>query len=108
MRTTFGLVALSLLVATGASAFDPRKLGEGGSLPLEDIMPLIDKSPRLKGEVEAALAKTAKRAEEIICSGARFPRSWENLGGGRAAPYDCEIGDRTLSIRADVRITGRK
>ena len=24
------------------------------------------------------------------------------------APYECEIGDQTLTIRADVRITGRK
>jgi hypothetical protein len=108
MRTTIGLVVLIVLAAPTAWAFDTSKLGQGGSLPLDDVRPLIDKSPKLKDEVTSALAKAGKKAEEIICSGARFPREWVTLGGARVAPYECEIGDQTLTIRADVRITGRK
>jgi hypothetical protein len=108
MRTTIGLVVLTVLSAPAAWAFDTSKLGQGGSLPLDDIRSLIDKSPKLKDDVASALAKAGKKAEEIICFGARFPREWANLGGARVAPYACEFGDQTLTIRADVSITGRK
>jgi len=108
MRTTIGLVVLTLLAPPTAWAFDTSKLGQGGSVPLDDITPLVDKSPKLKDEVASALAKAGKKAEEIICFGARFPREWATLGGARVAPYECEIDDQTLTIRAAVRITGRK
>jgi len=107
MRTLMA-VALTLAVSTiGASAFDTSELGQAGSLFLDDITALIDKSPKLKAEVAAALAKVDKTPDKIICLGMRFPGPWKELGGARVAPYTCEIGDQELEIRARVRLTGR-
>lgn len=100
-------VAVCLLMWSSASAFDTSKLGQGGSLFLSDIMPLIEKAAKLKGEVTEALTKAGQKADDVICSGARFPGRWEHLGGERVSPYECEIGDRTLTIKAKVRLTGK-
>jgi len=107
MRTVIA-VALTCALTVCAAAFDTSKIGVGGSLFLDDITPLISKSPQLKREVDAALVKVGKKAENITCSGMRFPGQWKELGGARTAPYTCEIGDQTLEIRARTRITGRK
>ena len=48
MRTTIGLVVLTLLAST-AWAFDTSKLGQGGSLPLDDIRLLVDKVAETQG-----------------------------------------------------------
>jgi hypothetical protein len=94
-------------MCSSASAFDTSRLGQGGSLFLSDIMPLIEKASKLKGEVADALTKAGQKADDVICSGARFPGSWEQLGGERVSPYECEIGGRTLTIKAKVRLTGK-
>ncbi|MEA2907288.1 MAG: hypothetical protein QOI12_4675 [Alphaproteobacteria bacterium] len=100
------LLAL-LLVATPAMAFDTTKLGQGGTLPLGDIMPLIGKAPQLKREVGEMLAQANKKPEDVICSGYRFPGAWVNLGGERVSPYTCDFGIKWLQIKATVRIIGR-
>jgi|EndMetStandDraft_8_1072994.scaffolds.fasta_scaffold624014_1 hypothetical protein len=102
------LLLLAVVAASPALAFDTGKLGQWGSLGLEEIMPLIDKSPPLKREVTEALEKANRKADDIRCEGARFPGAWRGLGGERAAPYACNIGDRWLEIRATVRVTGRR
>jgi hypothetical protein len=102
-----GAPFLSLLVASSAMAFDSTKLGQGGSLGLDEMMPLIDKSPQLKREVAEAVAKTKLKLDEVRCDGMRFPGPWRNLGGERTAPYVCNIGDKWLEVRATVRVTGR-
>jgi hypothetical protein len=61
-----------LLVSSSAMAFDTTKLGQFGTLGLDEVMSLIDKSPQLKREVTEAVAKT-KKADEIRCDGMRFP-----------------------------------
>jgi hypothetical protein len=99
------LVAV-LLGASPALAFDANKLGQGGSLPLSDIDPLIGQSAKLKAEVAVALAKINKKADDVICGGNRFPREWVNLGGLRAAPYTCNFGGNWLVLDAHVRLTG--
>ena len=101
------LILLALLVwATPALAFDTTKLGQGGSLPLDDdaIQALIGQSPKLRQEIDRALAKAGKKPPEIICDGMRFPGTWKNLGGLRVSPYRCHIGDRWLTVSADVRV----
>ncbi|MGP0088674.1 MAG: hypothetical protein ACLPKB_01740 [Xanthobacteraceae bacterium] len=81
-------------------AFDTSKLGQGGSLPLDEIMPLIDKQPELKREIREAAAKLNKTPEDIICDGMRFPGKWEHLGGSRVSPYICGFGDNgSISLR---------
>jgi hypothetical protein len=105
-RLPVRLLALVLLVAPApARAFDTGELGQGGSIALEERMPLIAKNPKLKREVDAALARNGKEATDVTCDAAVFTSRWTYLGGERVAPYTCNFGDKWLRIRADVRIT---
>jgi hypothetical protein len=97
-----------ILAASPALAFDTSKLGQGGSLPLIDLMPLISKSANLQREIDQALLEGAKNKDKVICSGMRFPGQWDNLGGFRVSPYTCNFGTKWLQIKAKVRITGPK
>jgi len=97
----------TLLAVSPALAFDTGKLGQFGSLPLSDIMPLIGKTAALQREVKSALSEAKKSADAVMCDGARFPGSWVNLGGEHVAPYTCAFGGKWLVINSDVRITGR-
>src|SRR5260370_25076566 len=96
-----------LLGASPAMAFDTSKLGQGGSLPLSDIMPLIGKSTQLQGEVNKVLAEAKKKPDDLLCDGMRFPGQWVHLGGERVSPYTCDFGTKWLQIDAAVRITDR-
>ena len=96
-----------LLLAAPAAAFDTSKLGQLGSLTLEEKQELFVKSPTLEREVTAAVAKLGKTLEDIPCDGMRFPGSWQELGGLRVAPYLCQFGDQWLLIRTKVRVTGK-
>ena len=73
-------VVAALFAASPGLAFDANKLGQGGSLPLSDLDPLIAQSAALKQEVAAALTTAKKRADDIICSGNRFPSQWVTCG----------------------------
>jgi hypothetical protein len=95
-----------LIFSSSAMAFDTTKLGQGGSLGLDEMAPLIKKAPQLKREVAEAVANAKQKAEEIRCDGMRFPGQWVNLGGERVAPYVCKIGDKWLEVRTTVRVTG--
>jgi hypothetical protein len=100
--------AVALLIGTvEASAFDTSKLGQRGSMWLEDLMPLIGGTSRLKRQVNHALAKAKKKADEVECFGRRFPGQWEQIAGWRVSPYYCDFGDKFLRIHATVRITDR-
>src|SRR5215470_5722981 len=96
-----------LLGAAPAMAFDAGKLGQAGTLTLDELTALIGKSAKLKSEVNQALADNNKKLTEIMCSGMRFPGQWVHLGGLRVAPYTCDFGAKWLQIRASVRVTGR-
>jgi hypothetical protein len=73
----------------------------GGSLPLEEVLTAVAKAPKLVAEIQAELDKNGRKAAGMVCVGARHGRHWEYLGGGRAAPYECEIGKRSITIEAD-------
>ncbi len=96
-----------LLGVLPAMAFDTGKLGQGGSLTLDELTALIGKSAQLKREVNQALADNKKKMDEVICTGMRFPGQWVHLGGLRVSPYTCDFGAKWLQIRAAVRITDR-
>jgi hypothetical protein len=98
-----GLMLL-LVACVPAMAFDTTQLGQGKSLPLDEL-DIVSKTPRLKDEVDKALANVKKKPEEIICYGERFPGQWEHLGGFRVAPYSCDFGSKELEITAKVRLT---
>ena len=103
----WAVIALAALIVSGpAKAFDTSQLGQGGSLLLGDIMPLIEQSPALKREIVDEAAKIGKKSDEILCGGMRFSGRWVELGGARVSPYICGFGDRRfLEIRATVRLT---
>jgi hypothetical protein len=101
------LVLTVSLIVLPALAFDTSKLGQGGSLPLSDLMPLIGKSAKLQREVDSALADAKKKADDLMCEGVRFPGSWDNLGGERVAPYTCEFSGKWLQINTTVRVTDK-
>ena len=99
------MALIALLMSTApAFAFDTTKLGQGGSLPLEDVQPVIEQSSKLRREVDEAIAKADKKPADIICDAMRFPSSWKALGGTRVGPYHCQIGNRWLTIRTQVRV----
>ncbi|MGC1778047.1 MAG: hypothetical protein WBB34_08865 [Xanthobacteraceae bacterium] len=102
----FIVLAAAVLAASPAFAFDTNTLGQGGSLPLSDLANLIASDAKLKAEVDAALAKTGKKADAIICGGNRFPREWVAFGGRRVAPYECKFNGKWLVIDAKVTISG--
>ena len=101
------VVAAASLAATPALAFDTSKLGYG-SMFLGDITRLVNSTPKLKLEVQAALKAANKKADEQLCESPRFPGAWDNLPGEHVAPFVCHIGDKWLKIDATVRVTGPK
>jgi hypothetical protein len=102
------ILMASAAASSSAMAFDTTQLDQGGRLLMEDIMLLIEQSPRLKHEVTEAAAKINKKPADIVCGGMRFSGRWERLSAYRVSPYICAFGDdRFLEIRATVRITSR-
>ena len=103
------LVPLALLLGTSSAlAFDTSKLGQWGSLPLDDLTPVIAKSAELQQEINKALSEGNKKQGDVMCIGMRFPGKWKNLGGLRVSPYTCDFGAKWLQIHAAVRITNRR
>jgi hypothetical protein len=100
-----GLMLL-LLASAPAMAFDTEQLGQGGTLTLDELA-IVSKTPRLKEEVDKALADVKKKPEDLICAGNRFPGQWKHLGGFRVSPYTCDFGNKELEITANVRLTSR-
>jgi hypothetical protein len=72
-----------------------------GTLGLDEVLAAVGKAPKLVLEIQAELGKNNLKAENVSCLGARHGNQWKYLGGGRAAPYQCDIGQRSLNIEAD-------
>lgn len=92
-RIVWGLAGLVALAAAPALA--------GGSLGLDAVLKAVATAPKLVAEIQAELGKNNLKPGDVVCGGARHGNHWKYLGGGRAAPYECEIGKRTLEIEAD-------
>src|SRR5262249_35765762 len=81
------LVPLALMLGTSSAlAFDTSKLGQWGSLPLEDLASVIAKSARLQEEISQVLSEGNKKQEDVTCLGMRFPGQWKHLGGSGYHP----------------------
>jgi hypothetical protein len=83
------------LVALSAPAFAE------GSLGLDEVLTAVAKAPKLVSEIQAELDRNNLKAADVTCIAARHGNHWKYLGGGRAAPYECEIGKRSIKIDAD-------
>ncbi len=92
-RTAMALAGFLALAGAPASA--------GGSLGLDEVLVAVGKAPKLVAEIQAELSKNNLKPSEVICGAARHGNQWTYLGGGRAAPYECEVGQRSLQIEAD-------
>jgi len=82
-----------------------------GSLPLVEVLDAVRGEPQLVSQIEVEVRRRDLKINDIVCSAARHGNQWRLLGGGRAAPYACTIGDRTVRIDADrtyYDINGRK
>jgi hypothetical protein len=105
---TLRLVPVALLLCTSSAlAFDTSKLIQFGTLPLDDLTPVIAKLVPLQQEISKALFEDNKKRGDVRCLGMRFPGPWKNLGGLRVSPYTCDFGAKWLQIHATVRITDR-
>jgi hypothetical protein len=94
---TIGWIALGLAASIAAAA--PARAA--GSLGLDEVLAAVAKAPKLVAEIQAELGKSNLKPADVTCIGARHGNHWKYLGGGRAAPYECEIGKRALAIEAD-------
>lgn len=90
------MLAFAVLIA---SAVAPARAE--GTLGLDEVLVAVDRSPKLVQEIMAELVKNRLKPADVSCLGARHGNQWKYLGGGRAAPYSCDIGQRALSIEAD-------
>ena len=72
-----------------------------GSLGLDEVLGAVSAAPELVRQIEVELRKRDLKIGDVICVAARHGNHWKHLGGGRAAPYECSIGDRVLKIDAE-------
>ncbi len=72
-----------------------------GTLGLGEVLAAVNSQPRLVAEIQVELGKNGLKVGDVTCLGARHGNQWTYLGGGRAAPYRCEIGKRLILIEAD-------
>jgi hypothetical protein len=87
------LTGLCLVCASPAA-------GEGG-LALTEVLEAVKSEPHLVSQIEVELRKRDLKVPEIVCIANRHGNQWRLLDGGRAAPYECSIGDRSLRIDAE-------
>jgi hypothetical protein len=92
-RVAWAVAGFFAIVAVPASA--------DGTLGLDEVLVVVDKAPKLVDEIKAELSKNNLKHGDVTCLAARHGNHWTYLGGGRAAPYECEIGRRSLKIEAD-------
>jgi len=93
VRAALLLCSMALLPAVPARA--------EGSLGLAEVLQAVKGAPKLLDEIDAERRKKDLKVDEVICTAARHGNQWQHLGGGRAAPYACPFGDRTVRVEAD-------
>lgn len=97
--------AAKLLVMIGAfSVLGARAAWAPGSITLDEVMDQLKDDTKLIGEITTELKAQGVAADSIICVGARFGGHWEELGGARSLPYECQIGTKTLAIDGTMKL----
>ena len=91
-----------------ASSFISQTALAGGSLALDEIMPLVQQSSKLNTEVNTALRQAGKKPSDITCVGVRLGSQFGPLSAYRVAPFDCNFGsNKVLHIEAENLVTLR-
>jgi len=93
----------SLLIAAAALLALPAAHA-GGSITLAEVIEQLSDDNKLMNAIFDELYAQKIRAEDVICTGARFGGHWRMLGGGRAVPFECQIGKRKLTIEGTVHL----
>lgn len=93
LTITFAALALGALEPAAA-----QPLGQGGSLPLTEVMANTKSARRLALVIRVNLLRAGVKADKVTCSAARYPNAWTHLGGARVSPYVCKIGKRELTV----------
>ena len=95
------LYYLAVVSVAGCFTLFAASAWAGGSMGLDEVLQAVATAPKLVAEIQQELTKNKIKIYDVGCGGARHGNQWTYLGGGRAAPYKCEIGERTLNIEAD-------
>jgi hypothetical protein len=97
--------ALPLTLATAAfMAVGITAAWAPGSIPLSEVMDQLKDNQKLIDEIDAELKTQDLNPDNIVCIGCRFGNQWVNLGGARAIPYNCTVGNRTLDIDGELHL----
>lgn len=101
MRALIVPVVLLALAAPAAAKTPLPGLAGGGSLPLGDVVAIAKPYPNLVLQIRLQLVRAGTSADKVVCTGRRYSNMWTALGGAKAAPYECQIGRRTLAVSAN-------
>lgn len=102
MRRPTMILALSAAISMPAAAQKTApSTGQGGSIPLADVLAVAKPYPNLTTQVKLRLLASGLKADQVTCTAQRFPSTWTALGAARTAPYVCPFGRRTLTISAE-------
>jgi hypothetical protein len=96
MRMPGKRAALALLFALAAVP-----AWADGTLGLDEVLLAVGKAPKLVAAIQAELDKNGLKVGDVTCLGARHGNHWKYLSAFRAAPYECKIGKRMVTIEAD-------
>lgn len=117
LKRTAVLLRVAVACAISLAGSAPARARSTGSLGMADLLERVKDVPKLADEIRSELKKNKLEEDKTGCIGFRFWHDWPNLVGVRAAPYECEIGDRTVVISArrvyldadgkPVRVTGK-
>ncbi|HWJ99817.1 MAG TPA: hypothetical protein VNR41_03810 [Xanthobacteraceae bacterium] len=94
LARTFAIGITALLGITAALA--------EGSVGFDEVMQFAAQNPKLASEIKSSIREQRLRQTDIQCAGARFGNQWTYLGGDRAPPFTCHIGNRVLTIRSEI------
>lgn len=89
------------LALAGSIAITAVPARAEGTLGLSEVLVAVEQASKLVAEINFELGKVHLKPEDVTCIGARHGNHWTYLGGARAAPYECTIGQRTVKIEAD-------
>ena len=89
------------LALAGSIAITAMPARADGTLALSEVLVAVEQASKLVAEINFELGKVHLKPEDVTCIGARHGNHWTYLGGARAAPYECTIGQRTVKIEAD-------
>lgn len=91
---TFAAVFAALLGITAAFA--------EGSVGFDEVMQFAAQNRKLAREIKNSIREQRLRQTDIQCAAARFGNQWTYLGGDRAPPFTCHIGNRVLTINGEI------